>query len=89
MTDIANIEREWLDSSDAVLFYFEESNPSGLGSAFEVGYAVAKGKPVVFIDEKHTSHTEWLGVHCNYVTRDLDDGIDALRKIISENNLLA
>ena len=84
MAVIANTEREWLDKTDFMLFYFEENNPSGLGSAFEVGYAVARGIPVVFVDEKRTSHTEWLGIHCTYVTDNLKDGIEALRREIAQ-----
>lgn len=84
MAQIANTERAWLDKSDAVFFYFEESNPSGLGSAFEVGYAVARGMPVVFVDEKQTHYTEWLGTHCSYVTHDLTDGIKALHRILED-----
>jgi nucleoside 2-deoxyribosyltransferase len=80
MAVIARTEREWLDATDVLFFYFEESNPSGLGSAFEVGYAVAKGIPVIFVDEKHTSHSEWLGVHCDVVVHDLASGIVALRE---------
>src|SRR4051794_39054629 len=34
MAVIARTEREWLDATDVLFFYFEESNPSGLGSAF-------------------------------------------------------
>jgi nucleoside 2-deoxyribosyltransferase len=81
MEEIAVTERNWLDQSDIVFFYFEESNPSGLGSAFEVGYAVARGVPVVFVDEKLNNHTEWLAVHCTSVTTTLDDGIRELRLV--------
>jgi nucleoside 2-deoxyribosyltransferase len=82
MLKIAETERSWLDVCDCLLFYFEQSNPSGIGSAFEVGYCVANKIPVIFIDEKKTTHTEWLGIHCNHVGDTLDDGIEHLRKFI-------
>jgi nucleoside 2-deoxyribosyltransferase len=80
MRVIAETERKWLDDTDIVFFYFEASNPSGLGSAFEVGYAVARGIPVIFVDEKLTSHSEWLGVHCDEVYRDIATGLNALTR---------
>jgi nucleoside 2-deoxyribosyltransferase len=83
MTDIANLERSWLDNCDILFFYFEKSNPSGLGSAFEIGYCISKRIPVIFVDEKQTSHSEWLGVHCDEVLKNLDDGINSLKKYIN------
>jgi nucleoside 2-deoxyribosyltransferase len=85
MSIIAATERSWLDLSDCLFFYFEESNPSGLGSAFEVGYCAAKGIPVLFIDEKRTQHTEWLGVHCHSIFHTLEDGIRALQDLINDS----
>lgn len=84
METIARTERSWLDECDCLFFYFDSENPSGIGSAFEVGYCVAKGIPVVFVDEKKTSHSEWLGIHCDRVLYSLDDGITVLREIILE-----
>jgi nucleoside 2-deoxyribosyltransferase len=83
MRSIALIEREWLDQSDCLFFFFAASNPSGIGSAFEVGYCIAKGIPVVFVDDKRTSHSEWLGIHCNRVEYSLTAGIEALSETIS------
>ena len=82
MEEIATTERYWLENADIVFFYFEDSNPSGLGSAFEVGYAVAQSKPVIFIDEKRTSHTEWLGVHCDVTLHDLTEAMSILDEYI-------
>lgn len=86
MKEIAETERNWLHDSDVVFFFFEETNPSGIGSAFEVGYAVAHNIPVIFVDRKNTSHTEWLGVHCSLVFSDLNQGIAALREHIVSND---
>jgi len=82
MRTIAETERRWLDECDVIFFYLERDNPSGLGSAFEVGYCVANSRPVIFVDERRNSHTEWLGIHCDHVAFDLDTGLDLLRKIL-------
>lgn len=37
---------------DFVIAYLEKDNPSGLGLAFEIGYAVGLNKPVVLVNEK-------------------------------------
>jgi hypothetical protein len=37
-------------SADLVVAHMDSSNPSGYGMSFEVGYAVALGKPVVYWD---------------------------------------
>jgi nucleoside 2-deoxyribosyltransferase-like protein len=83
MRDIAATELRWLESTDCLFFYFEAQNPSGLGSAFEVGYCYARGIPIVFVDEKKTSHTQWLAYHCNRVYYTFDEGITALRGLIA------
>lgn len=83
MDEIARIEIEWLARSDCVFFYFEESNPSGLGSAFEIGFAHARGIPVVFVDEKRTSHTEWLSALCMATEYDLSAGLISLRTFLN------
>lgn len=83
MTDIATTERRWLDECDLVFVFIEKDNPSGLGSAFEMGYAIAKSKPVLFVDEKQSRHTEWLGVHCLQTTDSFDEGIALLRRAVA------
>jgi nucleoside 2-deoxyribosyltransferase len=84
MRTIAETERRWLDECDVLFFYLEQDNPSGLGSAFEVGYSVANSKPVVFVDERRNSHTEWLGIHCNYVEFELEAGIRTLGRLLDK-----
>ena len=82
MRQIAAEERAWLDRCECLLFYFEAGNPSGIGSAFEVGYCIAKGIPVIYVDEKRTSHSEWLGCHCNVVVHTLEEGIEHLEQFV-------
>jgi len=38
---------------DILFAYLEESNPSGVGLALEVGYARGIGKTIIFVDEKY------------------------------------
>jgi nucleoside 2-deoxyribosyltransferase len=86
---IAKTERAWLDLTDCLFFYFAADNPSGLGSAFEVGYCVANNIPVIFVDEKHTTHSQWLGVHCSQVFFSFEEGLDALETFINQRSNLS
>ena len=78
MEAIARTELNWLSQCSLLFFYLESDNPSGLGSAFEVGYCVASGIPVIFIDERRNAHTQWLAVHCFKTVHTLEEGLTAL-----------
>lgn len=54
-----------------------------VGLRVMTAFSGAPGSPYIFVAEKNTAHTEWPGVHCAYVTHNLFDGIDALRRIIA------
>ena len=45
---------------DLLIAYFEQNNPSGLGLAFEIGYAIGLGLPIIFIDEKQDKYAGML-----------------------------
>lgn len=47
---------EAIAEADIVFAYLEASNPVGYNMAFEVGLAVAAGKDVIFVDEKHAGN---------------------------------
>lgn len=47
-----NIDLHMIDSSDLVFGYLEEENPGGYNTIFELGYAIGKGIPIIFINEK-------------------------------------
>ena len=68
-----------------VLFaYMEADNPSGIGLSLEVGYALALGKLVVLVDEKHDPRMAIVREAAGVVFDRLDDGIaflQALEKI--------
>ena len=40
-----------IEHADLVFAYLESDNPSGLGLALEVGYALGLGKPVIFVSD--------------------------------------
>lgn len=88
MRDIALTERQWLDDCDIVFLYLDPSNPSGLGSAFEVGYAFAYGKHILFVDEQQTEHTRWLASHCAETVTSLEDGIQALEALLARGDAI-
>ncbi|GGX19285.1 nucleoside 2-deoxyribosyltransferase domain-containing protein [Aquimarina muelleri] len=44
-----------VDKCDILLGYMTKDNPSGYGLALEIGYAKAKGKLIILIDEKSPS----------------------------------
>lgn len=61
---------EWdlnaIERCDAVIAYMESSNPSGVGTALEIGYAVGRGKVVYFICEKEDRYFDIALVAATY-----------------------
>ncbi len=47
-----NMDLHMIDNSNMVFGYLEKDNPSGYNTLFELGYAVGKGIPIIFINEK-------------------------------------
>lgn len=45
-----------VDWCDLIFVYFEKSNPSGIGTAVEVGYGIGKGKRIVIVDDHDRIH---------------------------------
>ena len=79
---------DWVDQSDIVFAYLNESNPYGYGTCFEIGYAVARKKIIIYIDEKQVSSSKWLGHHPMYSFENLNDGISQLKKLLNQGNEL-
>lgn len=61
MREIVAAETKALRWCDEVFAYLESNNPSGIGLAWECGYAKALGKRVVLVDEKNQL---WLRAAC-------------------------
>ena len=47
-----NLDLHMIDNCDLVFGYLEEENPGGYNTIFELGYAIGKGIPIIFINEK-------------------------------------
>jgi nucleoside 2-deoxyribosyltransferase len=46
----------FIKQCDIILAYMEESNPSGYGLSFELGYAKALNKTIILVDDKSDSN---------------------------------
>jgi nucleoside 2-deoxyribosyltransferase len=68
-----------LNESDIVFAYYELSNPSGLGLAFEIGYALAQGKQIIYVDE-HPCINSLLSACAYRVFSNFDEAIIFLNK---------
>ena len=70
--------------SDVVLAYMEETNPSGWGLALEIGIAVGRGIPVVFVqDELEEPRGRYFALIRHSVTQanDLESACALIRKM--------
>lgn len=76
-----------IDKCDIVFAYFESTNPSGYGLALEVGYAAAKGKHVIFVDEKSESdrnlskYVKIIREASDAVFESIDEGVNYLKSL--------
>lgn len=80
-----------IDRSDIVFAYMEENNPSGIGTATEVGYAVAKGKYVIYVQDVNlqASRKPYFGMiraMARFITQRFDVGIEHLALKVAERN---
>jgi nucleoside 2-deoxyribosyltransferase len=69
---------EHIDLAATVIGYMDATNPSGYGLNLELGYAKAKGKRVIFIDETDATRTRYFGMArqiADVVFRSLDDAV--------------
>ena len=55
-----------VDRCDAVIGYMEADNPSGVGTAMEVGYAIGRGKLVYFCHEKDDRYFDIVRVAATF-----------------------
>jgi len=75
--------------SDIVFAYMEADNPSGLGLAVEVGYAVGLGKLVILVDDKSETDPQFeryfaiVRNAAHSVPPTLDEGIELLLTLVS------
>lgn len=74
-----------VDKCDILLGYMSSGNPSGYGLALEIGYAKAKNKLIILIDErspiddKFSRYFAICHASSNIVLSSLDEAIDYLK----------
>jgi len=88
LQEMALIERQWIDESDILFSYLSKTNPYGFGTCFEIGYAVAKRKVIIYIDEKQVSSSQWLAQHPVYAYATLAEGIAKLADLLTTGSSL-
>lgn len=76
MADILGIRQ-----CDVVLAYMEGDNPSGIGLAFEVGYALALGKTVILVNESSAPYFGILDASVTNTCKDLPEAVRVLRAL--------
>lgn len=77
--EIADIERDWIVTSDIVLAFLEADNPLPMGLCAELGFAHALGKQTLLVDEYNNQKSRWLAqfTKCQVYTN-LEDAINSL-----------
>ena len=78
--NIAQQDFAGVDWSNLVFAYFERDNPSGIGLALEVGFAVARYKRVIIIDNHDRLHG-FLATCGERIYTNLDSAIAYLREV--------
>jgi len=74
----------WIDHCDILFGYMEKDNPSGIGLAAEIGYAKAKGKTVILVNELEDNKFKFIENLADVTYRNFNDGVEFLIKIIPE-----
>jgi len=77
-----NLDLHMIDNSDLVLGYLEKENPGGYNTIFELGYAIGKGIPIIFINEK-SDWDKYVGMikeSSLFYTDTFEEGVMFLRK---------
>lgn len=79
-----------IDGCDVVFAYLEEGNPPCIGLVLEIGYAKAKGKLTILVDEKPLDQEfDILRATADVIVPTLDEGKAYLQSLIRlEWNLL-
>lgn len=70
-----------IEKSDVLFAFYDDTNPSGFGMNLEIGFAYAKNKVIILVDE---TDNRYMGMARECATskyKTLEDGIAALRKV--------
>lgn len=77
----------YVKNCDIVFAYMQAENPSGFGLTLEIGYATALNKPIILVDEKSDSNSQFkkyfeiVRQSSSIVFNNLDDGIKFLKNL--------
>ncbi len=68
-----------INNADILFVYLEKDNPSGLGLAAEMGFAKARGKVIIFVNEQlRNKYTEFLIGLSDYSYEHFDKAVEKL-----------
>jgi len=81
------VDRLKIKQSDLVIGYFERGNPSGLGLAYEIGYADGLGIPILLIDEKEDKYAAMLRASVPFFYSTIKEAFDLLDGIIGRDKV--
>jgi nucleoside 2-deoxyribosyltransferase len=86
--EYADRDMEMIDQADIVFAYLEKDNPSGIGLAFEVGYALGCCTSTIIVNEKDDRCFDIVYYAADLRRRTLEQGIEDLRCLIEyEENI--
>ena len=72
---------EHVDKADIVFAFMGIDNPSGFGMCLEIGYAHAKGIPIIFVDETNNKYFAIVKECCLINETELEGGIMCLSMV--------
>lgn len=86
--EYTNWDLYYINKCDILFGYMEKDNPSGIGLSLEVGYAKAKGKTIILVDERSSTDEKFSkrfdivkeSASVNY--NNLNDGITMLQSYL-------
>ena len=86
--EIVDQDLAWIDRCDVVFAYLEESNPYGANLAMEIGYAKAKGKYIIFVDEKELREFMMARESADKLFSSFEEGIKWFQNLIYEYTIV-
>jgi nucleoside 2-deoxyribosyltransferase len=85
------VDKVSIRACDFVFAFMEETNPSGVGLAYEIGFAAGLNKPVIFVDNSKEDVKKYFGmcrVSSAAHTESFSEGIKMLRYLIAAKKTL-
>ena len=86
MDAIAQAELAWVGECHLVFAFIHEGHKSATGTPAEIGYAKARGIPILLVDERQDAGTEWLRALATKSTSHLGTGIEMLKLILERGH---